>query len=107
MVDNSCCSIFSCNGLLLQRSPHQCPIPWTKTAALCHIVFANDDPAHFATVHSAHPTWCSVKMLMTMLPTATLIQTAPHVLKKSANTATNENPVAVHYQVPRLSDEKG
>ena len=38
-------------------------------------VFDNDDPARFATLHSAHLTYCSIKMLMNMLPTVTLTLT--------------------------------
>src|SRR6266702_3190329 len=48
----------------------------------------------------------SLMMTLPILLLSTL-PTAPRVLKKSADTATNENPVAVHYRVPRLSDEKG
>jgi primase-polymerase (primpol)-like protein len=47
----------------------------TVTGHHIHGVFDNDDPAHFASVHSFHPISCFVKMLIHMLPTVTIILT--------------------------------
>ena len=48
------------------------------TATKCFFnVFDNDDPAHFATVHSAHLTESLSKMLRNILPTVTLTLTTP------------------------------
>jgi hypothetical protein len=62
------CFCDHCTGFLCQTGMRTYD-PFTRKGA----VFENDDPASFATVHSAHPTSCFVKLLINMLPTANII----------------------------------